>query len=105
MRIGTRVRIVSGMSEFVGQTGEVVSTTCGPTTTSARAREHETRSGEAWVRKRDRFIVDVERVTRTKVTIVERMQLLVYDYTPVQFALYFRPARGPVAPTDTIEPR
>jgi hypothetical protein len=26
MRIGTRVRVVSGMPEFVGQTGEVVST-------------------------------------------------------------------------------
>lgn len=60
--------------------------------------------GEAWVRKRDRFVIDVENVTRTKITIVERMMLLVYDYTPEQFARYFRPARAPIAMTDMIEP-
>ena len=59
--------------------------------------------GEAWVRRRDRFVCDIATASPTKVTVIERARLLVYEYKPDTFHRLFRPAKGAIQAGDLFE--
>ena len=59
--------------------------------------------GETWVRRRDRFLADVDAVTRTRITVCVRCALLIYTYSHTAFHKNFRWPHTDIRPGDLFE--